>query len=66
MPDWIKKTLVVDHVLIVSGLTCFLSSLCDKITAKRRRLKMQVRTHPAKRAFEIEVEPPVQFLQFVQ
>ena len=55
-------------VLSVSGfkLTCCLSSLCDKMTAKSRRLNMMVRTHMAKRALEIPVEPPVRYFELAE
>ena len=49
-----------------TGFTCFLSSVCDKMTAKRRRLNTMVRTHMPKRAFEIPVEPPVGYFDVIQ
>ena len=47
-------------------LTCCLSSLCDKMTAKSRRLNTIVRTHMAKRALEIPVEPPVRYFELAE
>ena len=42
----------------MGGSTCCLSSLCDRMTTKRRMLKTMVSTHMAKRALETQVDPP--------